>query len=98
MEESSVEATRLQFAHRAIITVRQDCLRTIGRRGDGREPRRDGVERLVPTDRLESPAPFRPDPFFGDHQSVRAVNAVEIARHLLAKKPPSERMLSIAPE
>ena len=57
VKEPPVEAAGLELAHRAVVAVRQDRLRTIGRAGDRGEFPGDGVQGLVPADRLELALP-----------------------------------------
>ena len=97
MEEPPVEAARLELAHRPVVAVRQDRLRAVGRAARSRANRSAIVaERLVPGDPLEPPLPLRPDPPQRVHEPVGAVDAVEVAGHLLAEEPPRERVLRVA--
>ena len=55
MEEPPVEAAGLELAHRPVVAVGQDRLRTVGRAGDRGELLSDRVQGLVPADPLEPP-------------------------------------------
>src|SRR5439155_5826168 len=96
MKEPPIQATSLQLAHRAGITVGKNRLRTIRRSRDLGEAPGDGIDRLVPTDSGESATAFGPDALHRPTQSVRVINAVQMARHLLAQEATRKRMVGIA--
>ena len=58
MKKPPVEAAGLELAHRPVVAVGQNRLRAVARAGDRGELSGDGVERLVPADRLESSLPL----------------------------------------
>ena len=98
VEEPPVEAAGLELAHRPVVAVRQDRLRAIARAGDRGELAGDGVERLVPADRLEPPFPLAADPLHRLEQAIGAVDPLEKPSHLLAQEPSREAMVGIAPQ
>src|SRR5262249_22946424 len=81
MKEAPIHRRALQQAHRPGIAVRDDRLRTFGRRGDGAEARRDGVERLVPGDALETSFALAADALHRMQEALIGVGTLEIARN-----------------
>ena len=98
MEEPPVEAAGLELAHRAVIAVRQDRLRAIGRPAIAANPPAIVSSASSQRDPLEPSLPFGADPLQGVQQPVGAVDPVEVAGHLLAEEPAGERMVGIASE
>ena len=98
VKEPPVKAARLELPHRPVIAVRKDRLRPRVRSRQRREPRRDLVERLVPSDPLEAALALGPDSSQGVQQPIRAVDPVQIPGHFLAEEPTSEGMLGISPQ
>ena len=88
MEEPAVEAARLELAHRAVIAVRQDRLRAVGRVGDRVGTGRRSCRAPRPSRSVSNrPVPLRADAAQGVQEPVGAVDPVEVAGHLLAEEP-----------
>ena len=95
VEEAPVEAAVLELAHRAGVAVGQDRLRPVGRSRDRAE--RAAIVSSASSHEIRSnfPSPFGRRASSGT-AAVGAVDAVEIARHLLAEEPAREGMLRVA--
>src|ERR1044071_8858195 len=96
MEETPVEAAALQLAHRAGVAVRQNRLRTVGRLGEGAQLRGDQVDCFRPGDSAELASALGTSAKQGILQSLRMIDALQIARDFLAEKSIGERMITVA--
>src|SRR5262249_32976635 len=98
MEEAAVETRAMQLAHGAGVAVGQDALRAIGGVGDRRGLGCNSFDRLSPGNAAKLALAFRADANHWILQSLRMIDALEVAGHLLAKVAIRERMVRVAPQ
>src|SRR5262249_47675136 len=96
MEEAPVETGTLELSHRAGVAVRKNGLRPIVGVGNLPEPPRDYGHGIVPRDSLEAALAFCAGALHRIFQPVGMIDAIEIARYLLAQKAAREGMIPVA--